>query len=108
MGSRSDVRHVYFRRLLSRAAAYKALLALTLIAGVVSMLLAFVFPWLIGSVIDRVIAPAGESGATPEQRLRWRWILIGVGAASALLYAGSYYVRGSCTVKLGNRIIADL
>ena len=102
-----------FQRLVGRAWQYKGLLALTVVTGVVGIALNFVFPWLIGSAIDSVVAPdwvrRGLSEPPSfEQRSRALWTLAAVGAATALSFGLVFYVRGHYTVKLGNRIITDL
>lgn len=96
-----------FRRLLSQALAYRGLLTLAILAGLINLSLTFVFPWLIGSAIDKVIAPAGAA-APLHERERWLLILVGIGAGTALMFGIVTYARGHCTVKLGNRIMADL
>ena len=54
---RHGLRDADFRRLVGRALAYKGLLALTVLMGILGIALNFVFPWLIGSALDSVIAP---------------------------------------------------
>ena len=51
------LRNQYFRRLINQALSYKKLLTLAITAGLINLGLTFIIPWLIGSVIDRVIAP---------------------------------------------------
>jgi ABC-type multidrug transport system fused ATPase/permease subunit len=100
-----------FRRLLGQAVAYKGLLALTIITGLVNLSLTFIIPWIIGSAIDRVIVPGAEGHANPpprEERLQWLMTLVAIGAATAIAFAVITYCRGHYTVKLGNRIIADV
>jgi subfamily B ATP-binding cassette protein MsbA len=99
-----------FRRLLRQAFNYRGLLTLTIITGLVNISLVFVIPWLIGSAIDHVIVPGvqGDSAPAREGRLRWLSVLVAMGAGTALMFAIITYCRGHYTVKLGNRIIADL
>ncbi|HSI32903.1 MAG: ABC transporter ATP-binding protein [Phycisphaerae bacterium] len=93
-------------RLLNYARRYRLLLGLTLLMGVLGFAVTFVFPWLIGSLIDKVIAqPAGADSAG---RTRWLYILLGIGGVTALVSSVAVYGRGHLSVKLGNRIIADL
>jgi subfamily B ATP-binding cassette protein MsbA len=101
-------RDVYFRRLIGHALAYKGLLALSVLAGLISLSLTFVYPWLIGSAIDRVIIPSQFDTESLAQRQHWLLILVIIGMATAILIAASGYARGHYTVKLGNRLIADL
>jgi subfamily B ATP-binding cassette protein MsbA len=104
---KKTLRDAHFRRLLNHALTYRGLLTLAIVAGLINLSLTFVFPWLIGSAIDKVIVPSG--GAAPlEQREHWLLILVGIGAGTALMFGIVTYARGHCTVKLGNRIMADL
>ena len=98
-------------RLLGYARRYKTLLILTLTMGVLGFAVTFVFPWLIGSMIDWVIAPRpGPDGALPPpaDRARWLILLLIVGAVTAVASSVAVYGRGHLSVKLGNRIITDL
>ena len=96
-------------RLLNYARRYKTLLILTLTMGVMGFAVTFVFPWLIGSVIDKVIAPAAAGDPVDAAaRARWLLILLIIGAVTAMLSSIAVYGRGHLSVKLGNRIIADL
>ncbi|MDB5318870.1 MAG: msbA [Phycisphaerales bacterium] len=85
---------------------YKVLLAVTLVMGVLGFAVTFVLPWLIGSAIDRVIAP--PVGVNEQARYHWLLILMAIGAGVVLTSVVAGYGRGPFTVKLGNRIIADL
>jgi ABC-type multidrug transport system fused ATPase/permease subunit len=81
--------------------------------GILGTALVFVFPWLIGSAIDLVIAPDWvrrglASPPTDAERMRTLWKLVGIGAATAVSFGVGFYNRGHYTVKLGNRIITDL
>jgi ABC-type multidrug transport system fused ATPase/permease subunit len=107
------LRDADFRRLVGRALAYKGLLTLTILMGILGIALNFVFPWLIGSALDWVVAPdwvARGSEATPTdaERMRRLWTLTAIGAGTALAFGVVFYVRGHYTVKLGNRVITDL
>ncbi|HYO08140.1 MAG TPA: ABC transporter ATP-binding protein [Tepidisphaeraceae bacterium] len=110
---KTPLRQLYLRRLLARALQYKWLLAISVCAGAVNLGLTFVFPWLIGAAIDKVIAPdwvrrGMPSPPTYEERMSWLWMLIAMGAGTAVMFGVITYTRGHYTVKLGNRIIADL
>src|SRR5688572_28880359 len=100
----------YFRQLFKYALRYKPLLALTVLMGVLGFAVTFVFPWLIGSAIDRVVNGRGPGGSIepPTERTRWLLVLLAIGAATALCSAVAAYGRGHFSVKLGNRVIADL
>jgi ABC-type multidrug transport system fused ATPase/permease subunit len=76
---------------------------------VLSFAVTFIFPWLIGSAIDRVIAPsASGAGAAAGQRTHWLIVLLIIGAVTAAVSSVAVYGRGHLSVKLGNRIITDL
>jgi subfamily B ATP-binding cassette protein MsbA len=100
-------------RVVERALEYRRLLALTVVTGIAGIVLNFVFPWLIGSAIDQVIAPdwvrlGGVGPPTDAERLSRLIHLTVIGAATALSFGVVFYVRGHYSVKLGNRIITDL
>jgi subfamily B ATP-binding cassette protein MsbA len=110
---RTGLRELYLKRLLKQALRYKTLLTLTVIAGLLNLGLTFVFPWLIGAAIDRVIAPDWVARGLPgppsnDERQHWLWTIVAVGAGTALMFGVITYTRGHYTVKLGTRLIADL
>src|SRR4051812_23464232 len=110
---RTGLRELYLKRLLSQALRYKFLLGLTLVAGMINVALTFVIPWLIGTAIDRVTAPdwvryGHTQPPTFQERSEYLWTLVAVGSFTALMFGVIGYARGHYTVKLGNRIIADL
>ena len=102
------LREGYLHRLLRHALAYKGLLSLSIVAGLIGLSLTFVFPWLIGSAIDKVIVPAQSGAGSVADREHWLLVLVAIGLGTALLTAFITYARGHWTVMLGNRIIADL
>lgn len=102
------LRDQYFRRLINQALSYKKLLTLAITAGLINLGLTFIIPWLIGSVIDRVIAPPHGRFPSVAEREHWLGILCVIGVATAILSGFVTYGRGHWTVKLGNRLIADL
>ena len=93
-------------QLLNYARRYRALLASTIAMGVLGFAVIFIFPWMIGSTIDHVIAP--PVGTPEADRSRWLLVLLAIGAASAAVSSVAVYGRGHLSVKLGNRIMADL
>ena len=107
------IRDPSFRRLVGRALHYRGLLTLTVLTGIAGIGLNFVFPWLIGSAIDWVIAPdwvaaGNQRPPTYQERTSRLWTLTAIGIGTSLSFALVFYVRGHYTVKLGNRIITDL
>jgi subfamily B ATP-binding cassette protein MsbA len=100
----------YFRRLLSYAMAYKGLLLLTVITGVIGFAVTFVYPRLIGLLIDHVIAPRPENGSFPDYKTRLHYLkeLTAAGVATAILFALSGYGRGHFNFKLAHRIVAHM
>jgi ABC-type multidrug transport system fused ATPase/permease subunit len=92
-------------RFLNYARRYRTLLALTLAMGVLAFAVNFMFPWLIGTAVDRVIA---NDEAARASRAKWLLGLLAIGAVTALISSAAVYGRGHLSVKLGNRIIADL
>src|SRR5581483_7601269 len=100
----------YFRQLLALTLRQKKLLAITISIGVAGFMLAFVYPWLIGSAIDRVILPHAVNGVMPSMadRVHWLTVLIGIGVATAFGHALIAYGRGQSTVHLGHRIVTQL
>lgn len=107
-GMKRTLRDQYFRRLITQALSYKRLLALAIVAGLASLALTFVIPWLIGAVIDHVIAPPHGQQPPAAEREHWLFILSVAGVVTAILSGFIAYGRGHWTVKLGNRLIADL
>lgn len=98
-----------FRRFLAYTLDYKGLLILAVTMGIGKFTLAYVFPWLLGSVIDDVIEPKGWwATATTEVRLHHLWVLVGWGVFFSLMHSVTTYGRGYFTAMLGNRMIADL
>src|SRR4051794_530090 len=93
------------RSLVGYAKRYRTLLTVTLVMGVLGFAVTFVFPWLIGNAVDRVIAAGAQP---PDARYHWLRFLLAVGAGVVLTSMVAAYGRGHFTVKLGNRIIADL
>lgn len=78
--------------------------ALTVFFGALGFLLSFVYPWIIGSMIDLVVSADGTS----DERLRRLGRLTGYGAVTGLLHAVVLYGRGHFNVHLGDSIITDL
>jgi subfamily B ATP-binding cassette protein MsbA len=96
----------HLKSLFAYALRYRALLAVTLAMGVLGFAVTFVFPWLIGSAIDRVIAPSNDW--SDRGRYQWLLVLMAIGAGVVITSVIAGYGRGHFTVKLGNRVVADL
>lgn len=106
---RKTLRDPNLRRVLSHACNYRALLILAIAASLINLVLIFVFPWIIGSLIDHVIAPSALSGdSNAVHRLHKLWVITFIGVGTAIGFSFITFIRGHCTVKLGNRLIADL
>ncbi|HEY3592313.1 MAG TPA: ABC transporter ATP-binding protein, partial [Polyangiaceae bacterium] len=78
---------------------------LTLLFGTVGFTLSFVYPWLIGSVIDTVVTTTSRPWMERRARLIW---LTELGVGAAFLHAVVVYGRGHFNVHLGDRIMVDL
>ena len=99
----------YFRRFLAYALDYKGLLAIAVFMGVMKFSMAYTFPWVTGTAIDRVINPEAKGYATDAAtRYGWLWWLVGLGVLFSALHAIATFGRGYFTARLGNRVIADL
>jgi subfamily B ATP-binding cassette protein MsbA len=94
------------RRLLAYVHRHARYAALTLAFGVLGFGLSFAYPWIIGTVIDRVIAPTAPM-TLAERRHELAW-LTELAALTALLHAVVVYGRGHFNVHLGDRIVMDL
>jgi ABC-type multidrug transport system fused ATPase/permease subunit len=100
----------YVRRLTRYCLAEKRLLALVIITGVIGFCITFVFPWLIGTLIDKVISPQPVNGQLPShgQRMLTLTMLTAAGLVAAVGVAIAGWGRGHYTMKLGNRIVCKL
>jgi subfamily B ATP-binding cassette protein MsbA len=77
--------------------------SLTLGFGVLGFALSFVYPWIIGTVVDVVTRP--QMMAQPTKEL---WHLSALGAGTALLHALVLYGRGHYNVRLSEAVVTDL
>ncbi len=94
-------------RLAQYVKRYKVLFASTLAMGVLGFAVVFLFPWLIGTAIDKVISPHNGDPSNAG-RVHWLMILMVIGAITVPISSLAVYGRGHLSVKLGNRIITDL
>jgi len=128
VGHRPGERNIV--RLLRYALAYKWLMALTILAGFTQVGLQYAFPWLIGSVIDRIVIPdQGDTGgifttvqqlftggvqreALPPEVIEQRqWLLLqyiffGICAGFGLAIVS--YVLGHTRATLTHRIVVQI
>ncbi len=93
-------------RLLRYVRRHRRYAALTLFFGVLGFGLSFAYPWIIGSVIDRVVAPV--SPASFADRRAYLVELTELAALTAVLHAVVVYGRGHFNVRLGDGIVMDL
>lgn len=93
-------------RLLGYLRFHKAYTVWTALFGSAGFLLAFVFPWIAGAIID---LSTGATGVASEESrtLKLLW-LTGVAGLSGLLSAIVVYGRGHCNTLLGDAVVADL
>jgi len=96
----------YLRRVMRYAWRNKGLLIATILMGTAGFGASFVFPALIGSLIDNVIQPRSVNGILPTLVQRWRhlWVLTGIGVITSVVLGVAGYGRGHLNMKLGYRI----
>jgi len=94
-------------RLLSYLRFHQKHAALTVLFGVIGFLLSFVYPWIIGTAVDTVMAP-GATGGPIAQRMPRLIRLTELAALTAVMHAVVVYGRGHFNVKLGHGIVTDL
>ncbi len=94
-------------RLLGYVRGHSRYALLTVIFGTAGFLLSFVYPWIIGSAIDLVAAPAQSAFAMSERASRL-WRLTQLAALTGLAHAVVVYGRGHFNVHLGDSIVTDL
>jgi subfamily B ATP-binding cassette protein MsbA len=80
---------------------------LTVLFGVTGFLLSFVYPWIIGSVVDLATSPAERALSLGARAARLRE-LVEISVATAALQALVVYGRGHFNVHLGHGIVTDL
>jgi ABC-type multidrug transport system fused ATPase/permease subunit len=100
-----------FARLLGYVSRHRRYAVLTIVFGAVGFALSFAYPWIIGSVVDAVVAgppsspAAGVSMATRRLRL---WHYTELAALTAVLHAVVVYGRGHFNVHLGDGVVTDI
>jgi subfamily B ATP-binding cassette protein MsbA len=83
---------------------------LTIFFGVIGFALSFAYPWIIGAVVDTVVAtPAAGSAGLPFAVRRARlWHYTELAAVTAVLHAVVVYGRGHFNVHLGDGVVTDI
>jgi subfamily B ATP-binding cassette protein MsbA len=94
-------------RLLTYVRRHRKYAALTIAFGAAGFLLSFVYPWLIGSAVDVVMAPTTAGIPAVEGRAHLL-LLTQLAAGTAVLHALVVYGRGHFNVHLSDGIITDL
>ena len=96
----------YIAVIMRYAWANKGLLFATIFMGAIGFGATFIFPALVGSLIDNVIQPRPVNGIMPtsSERLHHLWVLTGIGVITALLFGIAGYGRGHFNMKLGYKI----
>ena len=92
-------------RLLGYVRAHPAPALLTVLFGTAGFLLSFVYPWIVGSIVDLVHDAQGASQSEREQRLL---SLTQLAAITGVGHALVVYGRGHFNAKLGTSVVADL
>jgi ABC-type multidrug transport system fused ATPase/permease subunit len=105
---KGPTRRRHFRRLAAYVFAEKKLLALTVITGILGFAVTFVSPWLVGSLIDDVIAAPAERRLSDAAQMQRLAALTSISIVTALLYAVAGYGRGHFNMKLGNRVVTAI
>jgi subfamily B ATP-binding cassette protein MsbA len=81
--------------------------SLTFLFGTAGFLLSFMYPWIIGRMIDLALVPHAGSGVTKHQSDALLW-LTELGLVTGLLHAVVLYGRGHGNVHLSDSIVTDL
>jgi ABC-type multidrug transport system fused ATPase/permease subunit len=95
------------RRLASYMRPHKRAAALTVLFAVAGFLLSFAYPWIIGNVVDLVLAPPGTAATASERTGELAW-LAALGVLTAIGHAVVVFGRGHANVHLGHGIVVDI
>lgn len=101
----------YLRHAFSYLQRHSWLALATFACALLGSLVTFVYPWLIGALIDHVISPGRDVSANDagmDQRRRWLLILGAIGVFAPVLHAIAGYGRGHFNMMIGNRIVMDI
>jgi ABC-type multidrug transport system fused ATPase/permease subunit len=94
-------------RLVGCARRHPRAAVLTLLFGLLGFGLSFVYPWIIGSVVDLL----AKGHASPAQLIEHRQRILhlgGLALGTAFLHALVVYGRGHANVHLGDGVVTDL
>jgi subfamily B ATP-binding cassette protein MsbA len=94
-------------RLLGYVGRHRRYAALTMAFGALGFALSFAYPWIIGSVVDIVVA-APDSAPPLAVRRAHLWRYTELAAVTAALHAIVVYGRGHYNVHLGHGVVTDL
>jgi ABC-type multidrug transport system fused ATPase/permease subunit len=95
-----------FCRLLTYVPAHRKVALLTTCFGCLGFLLSFVYPWIIGHVIDLGAEPG--RAVPSSDRARELLLLTYLAAVTGVLHAVALYGRGHFNVQLSAAIVADI
>jgi subfamily B ATP-binding cassette protein MsbA len=93
-------------RLLRYVGAHRSWAALTLVFGTLGFLLSFVYPWIIGSIVDLV--QSSKASATRGGEIARLWELAELSVLTGIGHAVVVYGRGHFNVRLGSAVVTDL
>ncbi len=83
---------------------HRRYVAATLVFGVLGFGLSYVYPWIIGTVVDLI----GSTAEPIEERHATLLVMTELAAVTAVLHALVVYGRGHFNVHLGHRVVTDL
>ena len=98
----------YFARLFRYTWAERRLMVLSILFGVVGLCLPFVYPLLIGRVIDTVILAHPVPSAAADPRLHRLLLITAAAALTAIAWAIVGYCKGHFTLQLGNHVVTRI
>jgi len=91
-------------RLLRYVARHPLPAALTFVFGAAGFLLSFVYPWIIGGIVDLAVASDVDAATRKSELIRYTVLAIAAGFG----HAGVLFGRGHFNVQLGAAVVADL
>ncbi|MDB5218943.1 MAG: Lipid export ATP-binding/permease protein MsbA [Myxococcaceae bacterium] len=94
-------------RLLGYVSRHRSSALVTVLFGVLGFALSFAYPWIVGSVIDVIAAPA-SAGLSVADRSARVIRLAELGVLVAIGHAIVVYGRGHSNVHLGHGVVSDI